>query len=75
MSRCIATYRIYDDQADFRKKATSIAVGMTVGSWTELPQAKREAMQKHLGEVATFRFTRAGSQAAGTQTSALLIRH
>lgn len=24
---------------------------MTVGSWTELPQAKREAMQKHLGEV------------------------
>ncbi|KOP68887.1 2,3-diketo-5-methylthiopentyl-1-phosphate enolase [Bacillus sp. FJAT-18019] len=51
MSRCIATYRIYDDQADFRKKATSIAVGMTVGSWTELPQAKREAMQQHLGEV------------------------
>lgn len=51
MSQCIATYRIYDDQADFHKKATSIAVGMTVGSWTELPQAKRDAMQKHLGEV------------------------
>ncbi|UYO01844.1 2,3-diketo-5-methylthiopentyl-1-phosphate enolase [Paenibacillus sp. PSB04] len=51
MSRCTATYRLYDDKADFRKKADSIAVGMTVGSWTELPQAKRESMQKHLGEV------------------------
>ncbi|MET3941176.1 2,3-diketo-5-methylthiopentyl-1-phosphate enolase [Paenibacillus sp. PvP094] len=48
---CTATYRLHDDRADFRKKAESIAVGMTVGSWTELPQAKREAMQKHLGEV------------------------
>ncbi|GIO59082.1 2,3-diketo-5-methylthiopentyl-1-phosphate enolase [Paenibacillus cineris] len=51
MSRCTATYRLYDDKVDFRKKAESIAVGMTVGSWTELPQAKRESMQKHLGEV------------------------
>ncbi|WP_422660859.1 2,3-diketo-5-methylthiopentyl-1-phosphate enolase [Paenibacillus sp. EC2-1] len=51
MSRCIATYRIHDDHADFRKKAESIAVGMTVGSWTELPQAKKESLQQHLGEV------------------------
>ncbi|MDQ0719503.1 ribulose 1,5-bisphosphate carboxylase large subunit-like protein [Paenibacillus sp. W4I10] len=48
---CTATYRLHDDHADFRKKAQSIAIGMTVGSWTELPQAQREAMQKHLGEV------------------------
>ncbi|MCM3783961.1 2,3-diketo-5-methylthiopentyl-1-phosphate enolase [Neobacillus mesonae] len=53
MSYCSATYRIYDDKADFRKKAESIAVGMTVGSWTELPQAKQDAMQKHLGQVLT----------------------
>ncbi|MFC7682088.1 2,3-diketo-5-methylthiopentyl-1-phosphate enolase [Paenibacillus sp. GCM10028914] len=51
MSKCIATYRIYDDHADFRKKADSIAIGMTVGSWTELPQAKRDSLKKHLGEV------------------------
>ncbi|MFM9282137.1 2,3-diketo-5-methylthiopentyl-1-phosphate enolase [Paenibacillus jiagnxiensis] len=51
MSYCQATYRVYDDKADFKKKAESIAVGMTVGSWTELPQTKREAMQKHLGQV------------------------
>ncbi|MFD1885012.1 2,3-diketo-5-methylthiopentyl-1-phosphate enolase [Paenibacillus wenxiniae] len=51
MSYCIATYRCYDEQADFHKKATSIAVGMTVGSWTELPAAKQASMKKHLGEV------------------------
>ncbi|AWB44954.1 2,3-diketo-5-methylthiopentyl-1-phosphate enolase [Paenibacillus sp. CAA11] len=51
MSYCIATYRIYDDKADFRKKAESIANGMTVGSWTELPQLQQENMRKHLGHV------------------------
>lgn len=51
MSYCTATYRIFDDKANFEKKAESIAVGMTVGSWTELPQAKRDAMKQHLGQV------------------------
>ncbi|WP_211744960.1 2,3-diketo-5-methylthiopentyl-1-phosphate enolase [Paenibacillus sp. Marseille-Q4541] len=51
MSYCTATYRIYDDKASFHKKAESIAVGMTVGSWTELPEVKREAMKQHLGQV------------------------
>ncbi|OPA72880.1 2,3-diketo-5-methylthiopentyl-1-phosphate enolase [Paenibacillus selenitireducens] len=48
---CIATYRCYDDKADFQKKALSIAVGLTVGSWTELPEAKKAEMEKHLGQV------------------------
>ncbi|WP_054024537.1 2,3-diketo-5-methylthiopentyl-1-phosphate enolase [Bacillus sp. FJAT-28004] len=48
---CIATYRSYDDQADFNKKALSIAVGLTVGSWTELPEAQKANMEKHLGKV------------------------
>lgn len=48
---CIATYRSYDDKADFNKKASSIAVGLTVGSWTELPEAKKTEMEKHLGKV------------------------
>lgn len=48
---CIATYRCYDDKADFAKKAQGIAVGLTVGSWTELPEAKKAAMEKHLGRV------------------------
>jgi 2,3-diketo-5-methylthiopentyl-1-phosphate enolase len=48
---CIATYRSYDDKADFNKKALSIAVGLTVGSWTELPEAQKAEMEKHLGKV------------------------
>ncbi|MDB5055866.1 MAG: 2,3-diketo-5-methylthiopentyl-phosphate enolase [Bacilli bacterium] len=48
---CLATYRCYDEKADFHKKAQSIAVGLTVGSWTDLPEAKKAAMEKHLGLV------------------------
>ncbi|WP_010273760.1 2,3-diketo-5-methylthiopentyl-1-phosphate enolase [Paenibacillus senegalensis] len=48
---CTATYRCYDELADFSKKAASIAVGLTVGSWTDLPEAKKEAMQPYLGQV------------------------
>jgi 2,3-diketo-5-methylthiopentyl-1-phosphate enolase len=46
-----ATYRLYDDKADFHKKALGIAIGLTVGSWTDLPEAAKEQMQKHLGQV------------------------
>lgn len=46
-----ATYRVFDDKADFHKKATGIAVGLTVGSWTELPEVKKQHMEKHLGQV------------------------
>jgi 2,3-diketo-5-methylthiopentyl-1-phosphate enolase len=46
-----ATYRLYDDKADFRNKAQGIAVGLTVGSWTDMPEAAKEQMQKHLGQV------------------------
>lgn len=48
---CIATYRCYDDKADFAKKAQGIAIGLTVGSWTELPAAKQAQMERHLGKV------------------------
>ncbi|MBO9608462.1 MAG: 2,3-diketo-5-methylthiopentyl-1-phosphate enolase, partial [Paenibacillaceae bacterium] len=48
---CIATYRVFDEKADFHKKALGIAVGLTVGSWTDLPAAKQAAMEPHLGRV------------------------
>jgi 2,3-diketo-5-methylthiopentyl-1-phosphate enolase len=51
MSYCVATYRCFDEKADFHKKASSIAVGLTVGSWTDLPEAKKAEMDKHLGRV------------------------
>lgn len=50
-SICIATYRCFDEKADFHKKAQGIAVGLTVGSWTDLPEAKKASMEKHLGRV------------------------
>lgn len=50
-SYCIATYRCYDEKADFYKKADGIAIGLTVGSWTELPEAMKKHMEKHLGKV------------------------
>jgi 2,3-diketo-5-methylthiopentyl-1-phosphate enolase len=48
---CVATYRCHDEKADFAKKAQGIAVGLTVGSWTELPEAQKAQMEKHLGKV------------------------
>ncbi|MBN3527563.1 2,3-diketo-5-methylthiopentyl-1-phosphate enolase [Paenibacillus apiarius] len=51
MNHCVATYRLYDDRADFHKKAEGIAVGLTVGSWTDLPEAEKADMEKHLGRV------------------------
>jgi 2,3-diketo-5-methylthiopentyl-1-phosphate enolase len=51
MSYCVASYRCFDEKADFHKKAQSIAVGLTVGSWTDLPDAKKAEMEKHLGRV------------------------
>ncbi|WP_442601049.1 2,3-diketo-5-methylthiopentyl-1-phosphate enolase [Paenibacillus sp. KN14-4R] len=51
---CVATYRCYDPKADFAKKAEGIAVGLTVGSWTDLPQARKAEMEKHLGKVVSI---------------------
>lgn len=48
---CVAAYRCYDEKADFHKKAQAIAVGLTVGSWTDLPEARKAEMEKHLGRV------------------------
>src|SRR5690606_27492181 len=33
------------------KKAEGIALGMTIGSWTAIPEAQKEHMQKHAGQV------------------------
>ncbi|MCL6547919.1 MAG: 2,3-diketo-5-methylthiopentyl-1-phosphate enolase [Alicyclobacillus sp.] len=46
-----ATYLLEDQRDQLRKRAESIAVGLTVGSWTDLPQAKQESVRKHCGIV------------------------
>jgi 2,3-diketo-5-methylthiopentyl-1-phosphate enolase len=49
------TYRVHGDISDLRKKAESIAVGLTVGSWTDLPESRKKEMEKHRGRVADIR--------------------
>ncbi|MGF7049886.1 2,3-diketo-5-methylthiopentyl-1-phosphate enolase [Paenibacillus sp. DS2015] len=75
MNQCTATYRIYDDKVDFRKKAESIAIGMTVGSWTELPQAKRDSMQKHLGQVLNVDIYETVGTSTGTRYADITIAY
>lgn len=75
MNLCTATYRIYDDKVDFRKKAESIAIGMTVGSWTELPQTKQDSMQKHLGQVLSVEEHAAEGTNLGTRYADITIAY
>ncbi|MBT2646291.1 2,3-diketo-5-methylthiopentyl-1-phosphate enolase [Bacillus sp. ISL-34] len=46
----IATYLVHGN-LNFHKKAQEIAVGLTVGTWTDLPMARKEQMIPHLGKV------------------------
>lgn len=50
MSQIIATYVIHDEK-DIKKKAEGIALGLTVGTWTNLPLLEQEQLRKHKGEV------------------------
>lgn len=51
MSYITATYRVYDQKKDLHKKAESIALGLTIGSWTHLPALEKKQLEKHKGEV------------------------
>ncbi|MGZ4112807.1 MAG: 2,3-diketo-5-methylthiopentyl-1-phosphate enolase, partial [Tumebacillaceae bacterium] len=59
--------------SDFQKKAQGIAVGLTVGSWTDLPAARKEAMQKHLGHVVSVE--ELGTDADGLAQALLTIAY
>lgn len=51
MSEVIATYRLFDRKQSFEKKAEGIALGLTIGSWTDLPLLEQEQLKKHKGRV------------------------
>jgi 2,3-diketo-5-methylthiopentyl-1-phosphate enolase len=51
MSKVTATYLIHDQKGNLEKKAEGIALGLTVGSWTDLPQLEKEQLEKHKGIV------------------------
>jgi 2,3-diketo-5-methylthiopentyl-1-phosphate enolase len=61
---CVATYRCFDEKADIHKKAQSIAVGLTVGSWTDLPEAQKKNMTPHLGLVIDVKVLESGADPA-----------
>lgn len=46
----IATYR-FPTHPDQRRRAEQYALGLTVGSWTDIPHLEREQLKKHKGEV------------------------
>jgi 2,3-diketo-5-methylthiopentyl-1-phosphate enolase len=50
MSELIATYLIHDERNP-QKKAEEIALGLTVGSWTNLPELEQSQLRKHKGRV------------------------
>ena len=72
---CIATYRSYDDNADFNKKANSIAIGLTVGSWTDLPEANKASMEKHLGKVISIDVHEPANAVAGERYADIKIAY
>jgi len=66
VSGIIATYQIYDHHANLEKKAESIALGLTVGSWTNLPQNDQIQLLKHKGKVISVRSEKTdGNRAKG----------
>ena len=70
-----ATYRLFDDKADFRKKAEDIAVGLTVGSWTELPEVAKQRMEPYLGQVVSVDVHEPGNGSPGTRYADITIAY
>lgn len=53
MSELIATYLLHEDKNP-EKKAEEIALGLTVGSWTNLPELEQSQLRKHKGRVVSI---------------------
>jgi 2,3-diketo-5-methylthiopentyl-1-phosphate enolase len=55
MSEIIATYHLKGKIGTFEKKAEGIALGLTVGSWTDLPLLEQEQLSKYKGRVVSVK--------------------
>jgi len=51
MSYVTATYQVFGEANSFEKKAEGIALGLTIGSWTDLPLLEQQQLAKHKGQV------------------------
>jgi 2,3-diketo-5-methylthiopentyl-1-phosphate enolase len=54
MNDLIATYLIKDIKGNPQKKAEDIALGLTIGSWTDLPELEQNQLRKHKGKVVSI---------------------
>ncbi|HAQ07894.1 MAG TPA: 2,3-diketo-5-methylthiopentyl-1-phosphate enolase [Bacillus bacterium] len=57
MSEITATYIVHDSKHNPEKKAEGIALGLTVGSWTDLPELDQQQLKKHKGRVVSVEGT------------------
>lgn len=67
-----ATYLLEDQANKLEKRAEGIAVGLTVGSWTDLPAAKQQERIRHRGRVERIDVIAEGRR-AGTVQATLTI--
>lgn len=54
MNELIATYLIKNIKGNPLKKAEDIALGLTIGSWTDLPELEQNQLRKHKGKVVSI---------------------
>lgn len=54
MAYVAATYQVYGSSSTFPKKAEGIALGLTIGSWTDLPLLEQQQLAKHKGQVVSI---------------------
>ncbi|WP_409291960.1 2,3-diketo-5-methylthiopentyl-1-phosphate enolase [Peribacillus sp. SCS-37] len=77
MSEVIAAYLIHESSTEAEKKAEGIALGLTVGTWTSLPQLEKEQLKKHKGRVVSvseIEESEAASRYFGKPTKRSLIK-
>jgi 2,3-diketo-5-methylthiopentyl-1-phosphate enolase len=66
LSEVIASYLVHN-VGNLEKKAEGIALGLTVGSWTDLPQLEQQQLKKHKGRVVSV-------QSSGEERTTGIIR-
>ncbi|WP_370670830.1 2,3-diketo-5-methylthiopentyl-1-phosphate enolase [Alicyclobacillus acidiphilus] len=47
----IATYRVREKRDKLESRAQGIAIGLTIGTWTELPASRLDQVRRHCGRV------------------------
>lgn len=67
MSEVIATYLVHSIEDNLERKAEGIALGLTVGSWTDLPELEQQQLKKHKGRVESVQYLECVGKASATK--------